>query len=292
MQILAILAALLLCTGVEADEPSGYARPELLVEPNLLMSRFHGHEKEQFSQAGVQVIDVRPKSGRDADAHPLGVWVDVAEWKTGFGDGEDLQAWSRRISGVLNHPAMTVVVVDDAVTPTAARMWWMLKYWGVKDVRILNGGYRAWRAEYGDFDLKLISHVDALPDPKTFEAKPQSDRLAKIERVRRAIADERATATCLVDTRTDREWKAGAIPAARHSDWTRYVDATTGKLKSAAELRRLLAGAGFDPKRPAVTYCQSGGRASVVAFAMELMGGERVANYWGSWGEWSKQSRR
>ena len=38
--------------------------------------------------------------------------------------------------------------------------------------------------------------------------------------------------------------------------------------------------------RPAVTYCQSGGRAAVVAFALELMGGKQVGNYYRSWSEW------
>jgi thiosulfate/3-mercaptopyruvate sulfurtransferase len=38
--------------------------------------------------------------------------------------------------------------------------------------------------------------------------------------------------------------------------------------------------------QPAVTYCQSGGRASVVAFTLELMGGKQVKNYYRSWAEW------
>ena len=44
--------------------------------------------------------------------------------------------------------------------------------------------------------------------------------------------------------------------------------------------------AGIDPKRPAVTYCLSGGRAAVMAFTLELMGGDKVRNYYRSWAEW------
>jgi thiosulfate/3-mercaptopyruvate sulfurtransferase len=51
-------------------------------------------------------------------------------------------------------------------------------------------------------------------------------------------------------------------------------------------LTKLFRDAGIDPARPATTYCQSGGRAAVLAFVVELMGGKEVRNYYRSWSEW------
>ena len=58
-----------------------------------------------------------------------------------------------------------------------------------------------------------------------------------------------------------------------------------------AALEHLLAERHIDLDRPAVTYCQSGGRAAVVAFALELMGGKQVSNYYRSWAEWGNDPK-
>ena len=64
------------------------------------------------------------------------------------------------------------------------------------------------------------------------------------------------------------------------------IEPKSQRFKSAEELSKLFRAAGIDPARPALTYCQSGGRASVVAFALDLMGGADVRNYYRSWAEW------
>jgi thiosulfate/3-mercaptopyruvate sulfurtransferase len=80
--------------------------------------------------------------------------------------------------------------------------------------------------------------------------------------------------------------RSGAIPGARHLEWSDTLDRKTGKFKTAPELAKLFKEAGVDPKKPAVTYCQSGGRAALLAFVVELMGGKEVRNYYRSWSEW------
>jgi thiosulfate/3-mercaptopyruvate sulfurtransferase len=80
--------------------------------------------------------------------------------------------------------------------------------------------------------------------------------------------------------------RGGAIPGAKHLEWSDLLDKKTQRFKSPAALSRLFKQAGIDPKKPAVTYCQSGGRASVMAFALELMGAKGVQNYYPGWAEW------
>src|SRR5262249_31464627 len=98
----------------------------------------------------------------------------------------------------------------------------------------------------------------------------------------------------IVDTRSEAEFcgkagkarRTGAIPGARHLEWSDTLDPKTRRFRSAAELTRRFRGAGIDLDRPATTYCQSGGRAAVMAFVIELMSGRPARNYYRSWAEW------
>jgi len=65
------------------------------------------------------------------------------------------------------------------------------------------------------------------------------------------------------------------------------LDKDTQRFKSAANLRKLFEEAGIALDRPTATHCQSGGRASVMVFGLELMGAKGVSNYYPSWSEWS-----
>lgn len=273
-----------------AEEPAGYARPELLIEADELLARLGDEprlfrnktEADAIANPPETLLDVRSERAFQEGTITTARRVDIGAWKAAFGEGQDAEAWSRRLGDVLLGEDSTVVVFDDAVTPNAARAWWILKYWGIKDVRILNGGVRAWATAGGKLGPPI-----AMRTRMPITATPHPDRLATADEVRAFIAagDNEAV---LIDTRTDGENAAGHIPTACHTDWAEYVDPATGKIRSAAELEGLLARAKFERSRRTVAYCQSGGRASVVAFASELMGGERVENYFGSWGEWSQ----
>ena len=99
----------------------------------------------------------------------------------------------------------------------------------------------------------------------------------------------------IVDARSEGEFcgtdklknkRGGAIPGAKHLEWIDLIDKETQRFKTPDQLRKLFADAEISLDRPTATHCQSGGRASVMAFGMELMGAASVANYYASWGEW------
>ncbi len=81
----------------------------------------------------------------------------------------------------------------------------------------------------------------------------------------------------------------GAIPGAVHKEWTEVIDKKTQRFKSPEALAKLFKEAGVDLDRSSVTYCQSGGRAAVMAFTLELMGVKSVRNYYRSWSEWGNE---
>lgn len=264
-----------------------YARPELLFEPQQALGALFVDSGAEISAYRIVVLDVRSNDREPVADLPLTVKrIDPAEWTNAFDDGQDAAEWSERIGDVINRPDTTVVVMDESVSPTAARIWWILKYWGVNKVRIFNGGTTALHRRREESNLGTLSASLRTREPIRFEAKPHPERLATLRQVL-GVAQGQTSGVCLVDTRSDAEVAAGKIPTAEQAEWSRFVDPETGKMRSADELKELLDEVGFDPNEPAIAYCRSGGRASVVAFAMELMGGEKVANYHGSWNDWS-----
>jgi thiosulfate/3-mercaptopyruvate sulfurtransferase len=273
------LALSLLTTGADADaKPATYPKPDLLVEPADLMKP---EAAEKF-----RILDARGKD-KYQDGHiPGAVVVSPIAWAGAFGDGDDKDGWTKRIGELGINVDTKVVIYDDAQSKDAARIWWILRYWGVKDVRLLNGGWKGWTTANGKVEMKAS-------EPKAVEPKlvAQSDRRVSKKEIMDLLKEKPPQ---LVDARSSGEFcgteetakRNGAIPGAKNLEWSDLLDKKTGRFKSAEELGKLFQDAGIDPKKPAMTYCQSGGRASVMAFALELMGGQDVRNYYRSWAEW------
>ena len=180
-RVWSLLATLLLAAalnGCNAEEPQGteepgstrapasYARPELLIEPEELA-------KPEVAGRFV-IFDVRPRSEYSEGHLPGAYQVDHDAWKKAFGEGEDVEGWSRRIGGRGIDAASRVVIYDDKGMKDAARIWWILRYFGVKDVRLLNGGIRGWRAA----ELPITKTVPLSPSRVDFKATPRAERLA------------------------------------------------------------------------------------------------------------------
>ncbi|MGA2618130.1 MAG: sulfurtransferase [Thermoguttaceae bacterium] len=271
--------ALVHCSALAADKTE-YPRPELLLEPTALA-------KPEIGKQFV-VLDARARKAFDENRVPGARWVDAVAWAKAFGSGKDAEAWSRRIGSLGIDRDSKVVVYDSSSSKDAARIWWILRYWGVEEVRLLNAGWTGWKAA----GLPLEADEPQTPTPRTFQATPQSKRLATKGQLLAALKDKSLQ---IVDARSDAEFcgidkqknkRAGAIPGAKHLEWIDLIDKKTQRFKSADQLRTLFREAGVELESPTATHCQSGGRAAVMAFAMELMGATSVSNYYASWGEW------
>jgi thiosulfate/3-mercaptopyruvate sulfurtransferase len=275
---MSLLLVVLLAPAADTT-PSAYLRPDLLMEAAEL-------KRPEVARKYV-ILDARGKGAYKAGHAPGALWLDAITWERAFKDGQDEQAWSERIGGLGLHAETRVVVYDDNLSKDAARMWWILRYWGLRDVRLLNGGWRAWKAAGGEVETRENTPRGIVRARLT----PVRSRLAAKEQVKKwvegkteQILDARSTGEFCGETETAK--RNGAIPGAKHLEWSDTLDRKTGRFKSAAELAKLFKGAGIDPARPTTTYCQSGGRAAVLAFVVELMGGKEVRNYYRSWSEW------
>jgi thiosulfate/3-mercaptopyruvate sulfurtransferase len=125
-----------------------------------------------------------------------------------------------------------------------------------------------------------------------FAAKAREKRLATKSLLLTSLKDKSLQ---IVDARSEGEFcgidkmknkRGGAIPGAKHLEWIDLIDRPTQRFKTPGQLRRLFTEAKIDLDKPTATHCQGGGRASVMAFGMELMGAKDVSNYYASWGEW------
>jgi thiosulfate/3-mercaptopyruvate sulfurtransferase len=256
-----------------------YPVKDLLVEPSEL--------KAQGDKPAFLILDARPLVAYQKGHVPGALHIDPAEWAKQFQDGKDEIAWSDRLGKLGIFPDSRIVIYDDASNKDAARVWWILKFWGLKDVRLLNGMWTGW------VESKLpISDQTGVTKASHIELKKSRGRLATKQDVLQALS---AKSSGIVDARTEAEYTGknqlknkfgGCIPGARNLDWEQLVDAKTKRFKSADEMRKLFADARIDVNAPQIAHCQGGGRSSVMAFALELMGAKDVRNYHASWGEW------
>jgi thiosulfate/3-mercaptopyruvate sulfurtransferase len=265
--------------GTAHGQEKNYPRPEFLIEPSQLA-------KPDVAKEYI-VLDARSRLKFKEGHLPNARWVDHDEWAKSFGHGRDADAWAKRIGALGLSSSSKVIVYDDNYSKEAARIWWILRYWSVEDVRLLNGGWVGWKA--GNHALEKTETVVA---PAKFEAKAHPDRLATKEQLLDSLKESKLQ---IVDARSEKEFcgdeklsnkRAGAIPGAKQLEWIDLLDKETQRFKSSADLRKLFKEAGIALDQPTTTHCQTGGRASVMVFGMELMGAKDVSNYYPSWAEW------
>ena len=189
-----------------------------------------------------------------------------------------------------------VVVYDEKYD--AMRVWWAFYLYGKTDVRVLDGGYAAWKTAglHGDASLTRGS-ADRRGD---FVAKPRrSGWVAQMADVRRA---ETSKEVQVWDNREPAEWsgaekkgnarRAGRIPWAVFQSWKEYrlqVDGKPAGFKPAAEIQQVIDKFKMDRGKEHIFYCHSGVRSTTPVFVLYLMGWDvdRLHNYDGSWLEWS-----
>lgn len=181
-----------------------------------------------------------------------------------------------------------IVLYDDSAIKTAARGWFMLKLFGAHQAAILDGGLGKWKAEGRPLakgrEAPRQSHFTASPDPRRLRSK--ADVLANLQEPREQLVDARGPGRFTGAEPEPRPGIAsGHIPGARNVPYGALFN-PDGTYKDGPELAAVIESAGVDLAKPLVTSCGSGMTASVLAFALHLIGKDDVALYDGSWSEW------
>jgi len=180
-----------------------------------------------------------------------------------------------------------VVLYDDAPHHTAARAWWLFRYFGLTDVAILDGGMGKWRTEG-----RALESGDAVLKPARLSPKPHPERIRSFAQMRAnldshadQVLDARGAARFTGAEPDPRPNTAtGHIPGSRNLPYGRVMN-SDGTYKDKAGLRAAFDAAGIALARPVAMTCGSGITASVLAFAAHRLGAD-TAVYDGSWSEW------
>ncbi len=201
-----------------------------------------------------------------------------------------------RFAGVMRRcgvcPDTWVVAYDDAQGMFAARLWWMLNYYGHSRVSVLDGGWQKWVAEGRPVTDELPNVAEG-----TFVARPQPAWIRLADDVQRVVDGD--VAAQLLDVRSSLEFaglasrarRAGHIPGAINLPRTDLV-ASDGTLLPPERLQARFIAVGIRPDVPVITYCNAGVSASFGLLALRVAGFKQSTVYDGSWKEWGNDENR
>ncbi len=266
-----------------------YATPDALVETDWL--------EANLDDPNIRTIEVDEDTTAYEKAHIKGAigW----NWFT------DLHAVPRReyvdqsgLTALLQRAGVndgtTVIVYGGNNNWFAAYAYWLLKYRGFDNVKLLNGGRKKWEAEKRAMVSDVPSHAPG--DVKVVASDRDEFR---------ALRDEvlsKAGSGTFVDVRSPEEYRGdvlapahlpqeqaqvpGHVPGAANIPWAKAA-ADDGSFKSADELKSLYEGEGVTPDKEVIAYCRIGERSAHTWFVLhELLGYGNVKNYDGSWTEY------
>ena len=195
--------------------------------------------------------------------------------------------------------AETAVFYEDSLNGgygQSCRGYFLLTWLGYPKVKVLNGGYSAWKAAEMPVSIEAVTPIAA-----TFPTDlPMADVMLTKDDMLAALG----TDTVLLDVRDIDEWigdssspygkdfapRKGRIPGAKWLEWYRFMkpSAMGPMIKSPDEVRAEAATAGISTDDTIYLYCFKGARASNTFLALKQAGFSDVRMYFGSWNEWSR----
>lgn len=226
-------------------------------------------------------------------AHVVGAQrLDTRDWSAASRRGEglnDTEGWSIRISALGIDEETPVIIYDEGGMTSAARAWFILRECGVKDVRVVNGG---WSNLCPVLEPRLVQAGNPGEFAPTRFAAATPNRLVTKDQLK---ALSSAGTQPILDVRTEDEFtgnvkvepgrRVGHVPGATNLPHKEMLD-DRGRLRTPEELRTLFAASGATEAQPSVLLCQSGGRAAFAALAAEYAGLDNTTVYYMSMGEW------
>ena len=269
---------------------SDYVHPEVLVSTEWAA--------EHRSDPGIRLVEVDVDTAAYELGHISGAvgW----NWQTQLQDNlrRDLiqkSALEELLgrSGISNDT--TILLYGDNNNWFAAYAFWQLKYYGHRDIRLIDGGRKKWIAEG-----RLLTTDAPRIAPTSYHASG-ADETIRAYRGQVFAALDKSGSAKLVDVRSVDEFtgkilappgmsetaqRGGHIPGAANIPWSQAVN-EDGTFKSADALKQLYEGEEVQGGGEVISYCRIGERSAHTWFALKyLLGWGDVRNYDGSWTEW------
>lgn len=183
----------------------------------------------------------------------------------------------------------TVVAYDDYDNSYAARLWWVARYYGLTNVKVLDGGWHRWVLE-----RRPLAEAPTPRRRTTVALRPDPSQLATQAEVAAGL-DGGMT---VVDLRRTPFWaghddnpfenrRVGRIPGALNVDTALLIDADSRAFLPPDALAAFLGGRGLEADDAPVFYCQAGVRSALAVFVLEELGWADGRVYEGSMAEWA-----
>lgn len=282
--------------GTSTTRPLPHKSMESVIERAELANLLRESSPERFI-----LLDVRDAAEYESGHVAGAARVDPTEWKKESLSGEtglDHDAfWHDRIGSVGVNGREPVIIYDDGRMTEAARLWFILQHFGVAQVTVVNGGYRALEPLIAS-DKISVSREKTLPRVVKFQPCPENDGTITLVERKRVLKEIEQKQAQIFDARSPAEFKGqdlrgnargGHLPTAINLPHTELLD-EHGHLRTSQHLAELFREAGFQRGQTIITHCDSGGRASLAALAARNAGYGPVMNYYLSFGDWSTDS--
>jgi thiosulfate/3-mercaptopyruvate sulfurtransferase len=268
-----------------------YAHPEVLTDTHWV----ENHLKD--GNVRIAEVDYDPRANYELGHMPGSVLFD---WKRDINDPISRNILSKQSCeellqrfGINNDT--TLILYGDFNNWFAAFAFWVFKYYGYRDVKIMDGGRKKWLEE----DRPLSKEVPNYPKGNFKASEPDDNIRVFMNYVKETLGKKDKA---LVDVRSPKEFtgeilappeyptehaqRGGHIPGAANIPWSQAVN-DDGTFKSVDELKKLYDAKGIIPDKEIITYCRIGERSSHTWFVLKyLLGYPNVKNYDGSWTEW------
>lgn len=270
---------------LRAEEP-GQSAAKTPARPRAQLLTFDELEK-RLKEPNLRLLDCRPRADYDKGHIPGALWIDTKTLESHAakaGGLEDRKFWEDWAATLGIDSKSAVFVYDAKRQLDAARVWFFLRWIGVENVGLVNGGYPLWTRQN-----RPVATAVPKVEARRFKVEFRKEVAATRDEVLAAVKADSAN---VLDARTDAEFagtdrkskRGGHIPAACHLEWTNLVD-EDGKFLDREPLKKKVESSGIDLGSDVICHCQGGGRASVNAFAMELLGLHSRTYYLG-WSDW------
>jgi thiosulfate/3-mercaptopyruvate sulfurtransferase len=273
-----------------------YAHPEVLVDTQWVSDNFKDSGKIRIAE-----VDYDSRSNYSLGHVPGAVLFD---WKQDINDPLRRNVLSKQACEELLQKAglnnnTTLILYGDFNNWFAAFAFWVFKYYGYNDVRLMNGGRKKWLLEDRPVSKEIPQYTKG-----NFEASDADNSIRVfLNCVIESLERVRKNTVAMVDVRSPKEFtgeilappeyptehaqRGGHIPGAKNIPWSQAVNDNDGTFKSAEELKKIYESNGITPDKEVVAYCRIGERSSHTWFVLKyLLGYPNVKNYDGSWTEW------
>ena len=266
-----------------------YSHPEVLVDTKWVEDHIND------PKVRIAEVDYDPTANYVLGHIPGSVLLD---WKVDINDPVarnilSEQACQELLQRIGVNGDTTLILYGDFNNWFAAFAFWAFKYYGCKDMKLMNGGRKKWLEE----DKPLTKEIPTYPRGNFESSGPDNN----IRVFLRYVSDTLGSKV-LVDVRSPKEFtgeilappeyptehaqRGGHIPGAANIPWAQAVN-DDGTFKSADELSKIYQSKGITADKEVISYCRIGERSSHTWFVLKyLLGYPNVKNYDGSWTEW------